>query len=90
MVRPPDSWTFQANCHLCGEKMELVVKGGRFRKDGDNLAYVVSLERTEIEAHMLMHDLCTCEWHTIGTLSTQIVGGYRTHYAHCPVHGRTP
>lgn len=85
-MRPPSTWTFWATCHTCAEKMQVVVKGGNFRKENDNYAYVVTLERTDIEAHFLMHDLCTCHWHTIGTAATQIVGGYRDHDTTCPVH----
>jgi hypothetical protein len=91
VTKPPSVWTFWATCHTCGEKMETVVKGGHFRKGPDDATYeyVVSLERTDIEAHMLMHDLCSCQWHTVGTAETQIISGYRTPNPGCVVHGRT-
>lgn len=53
---PPEKWTFDAKCDHCGVSIPLTVLGGSFRKEGDNIAYVVLLERMEIDAHLLTHE----------------------------------
>jgi hypothetical protein len=50
-------WEFKATCHECGESIPIVIKGGEFARKGDDLAYVVTLEGTEVEAHLLRHDV---------------------------------
>lgn len=87
--QPPSSWVFQGTCNICGDKMETIVKGGEFGKDGDDIVYVVRLERTEVEAHLLMHDLCTCDWHAAYTLSGQVIRKDRYQGEDCPVHTTT-
>lgn len=55
-MSPPEKWTFHATCHECGVQIPVAVKGGEFRREGDDLAYVVTLDRMEVEAHTLIHE----------------------------------
>lgn len=81
---------FKATCNICGERIEVAVSGpGYFQQLENGYEWRVPLDRTEVEAHLLMHSLCTCAY-TVETENEQITGGGRiSTEIECPIHGRT-
>lgn len=45
---------FHATCRHCGQQFELPYVGGEFLKNPDNVVFVATLDRLDIETHLLI------------------------------------
>lgn len=70
---------FNACCDVCGVDIEMHQAGpAYFAQMQDVYEWRVPLDRTEVESHLLMHSVCTCEYDKDrGRISTDLA---------CPAH----
>lgn len=57
MTAAPTKWEFAATCDTCGVVIPTQVLGTEFRQTAEHIEYVVVMERTEVEAHALTHEV---------------------------------
>jgi hypothetical protein len=53
----PTGWTFGAICHTCGVTVPAAKIKDEYREVGDTIEYVVILDKVDIEAHLLTHQM---------------------------------
>lgn len=51
----PVGWTFSASCDTCGVVIPTPIIDDGYRQNGEHLEYVVTLDRLDVEAHLLTH-----------------------------------
>lgn len=59
---PATLGSLTATCEICGVAQEVQATGTAIKEVDGQMCLVVSMDAIDLQAHMMSHNVCTCQW----------------------------